>query len=37
MVKVSIDDKQNWMGIGSTKKSAEQDGSQRAIKCLLGS
>ena len=36
MVKVSIDDKQNWMGIGSTKKSAEQDGAQRAIKCLLG-
>ena len=35
MVKVSIDDKQNWMGIGSTIKSAEQDGAQRAIKCLL--
>ena len=37
MVKVSIDDKQNWMGIGSTKKSAEQDCAQRAIKYLLGS
>ena len=36
-VKVSIDTQQNWMGIGSTKKSAEQDGSQRAINNLRGS
>ena len=36
-VKVSIDSKQHWRGIGSTKKSAEQDGAQRAIKFLLGS
>ena len=34
-VKVSIDAKQYWMGIGSTKKSAEQDGAHRAIKHLL--
>jgi ribonuclease-3 len=37
MVKVSIDEKKNWIGIGSTKKSAEQDGAQRAINHLLGS
>ena len=36
-VKVSIDAKQNWIGIGSTKKSAEQDAAQQAIKDLLGS
>ena len=34
-VKVSIDAKRYWMGIGSTKKSAEQDGAHRAIKHLL--
>ena len=34
-IKVSIDTKQNWMGIGSTKKSAEQDCAQRAINYLL--
>jgi len=34
-VKVTIDDKQNWIGLGSTKKSAEQDSAQRAIKYLL--
>ena len=36
-VKVSFDTKQHWMGIGSTKKSAEQDGAQRAMKFLVGS
>ena len=36
-VKVSINDKNNWMGLGSTKKSAEQDCAQRAMKYLLGS
>ena len=36
-VKVSINTKEHWIGIGSTKKSAEQDGAQRAIKYLLGS
>ena len=36
-IKVSIDTKQKWIGIGSTKKSAEQDGAERAIKYLLGS
>ena len=35
-VKVNIDTLQHWIGLGSTKKSAEQDGSQRAIKYLLG-
>ena len=34
-VKVNIDNQQHWMGIGSTKKSAEQDGAQRAIKNLM--
>ena len=37
IIQVSIDTHQNWTGIGTTKKSAEQDGSQRAIKYLLGS
>jgi len=27
----------SWRGIGSTKKSAEQDAAQRAINFLLGS
>ena len=36
-IKVSIDTNKHWVGIGSTKKSAEQDGAQRAIKFLLGS
>ncbi len=36
-INVSINSKQHWMGIGSTKKSAEQDGAQRAMKFLLGS
>ena len=36
-IKVSFDTKQNWVGIGSTKKSAEQDGAHRAIKYLLSS
>ncbi len=34
---VRINSKQHWTGIGSTKKSAEQDGAQRAIEYLLGS
>ena len=36
-VRVNIDTKQYWIGIGSTKKSAEQDSAQRAIKYLMGS
>ena len=37
IVKVVIAPRQSWVGIGSTKKSAEQDGAQRAINFLLGS
>lgn len=36
-VKVTINTKQHWMGTGSTKKSAEQDGAQRAMIFLLQS
>ena len=36
-IKVSFDTKQSWVGIGSTKRSAEQDGAQRAINYLLSS
>ena len=36
-IMVRIDAKQTWTGIGSTKKAAEQDGAQRAMKYLLGS
>jgi len=36
-VKVSIDANKYWTGMGSTKKSAEQDGASQAIKFLLGS
>ena len=36
-VKVSIDNQQNWMGMGSTKKSAEQDCSKQALKYLMRS
>ena len=36
-VKVSIDTNQSWIGIGSTKKSAEQNAAQQAIKDLLSS
>ena len=37
IIKVAIDQDNSWVGIGSTKKSAEQDGAQRAINFLLGS
>ena len=37
IVKVVIPPKQAWVGIGTTKKDAEQDGAQRAINFLLGS
>ena len=37
IVKVLIPPKQSWVGIGTTKKDAEQDGAQRAINFLLGS
>ena len=37
IVKVVIPPKQSWVGIGTTKKDAEQDGAQRAINFLLGS
>ena len=37
IVKVVIPPKQVWVGLGSTKKDAEQDGAQRAINFLLGS
>ena len=37
IVKVVIPPKQSWVGIGTTKKDAEQDGAQRAIIFLLGS
>ena len=37
IVKVAIPPKQSWVGIGTTKKDAEQDGAQRAINFLLGS
>ena len=37
IVKVVISPKQSWEGVGSTKKSAEQDGAQRAMNFLLGS
>ena len=36
-VKTSINDQKYWMGIGTTKKSAEQDAAQRAMNSLLGS
>lgn len=35
MINVYISPDQNWGGIGSTKKSAEQDGAQNAINSLL--
>ena len=37
IVKVVIPPNQSWVGIGTTKKDAEQDGAQRAINFLLGS
>ena len=37
IINVNIPSKQTWRGVGSTKKSAEQDGAQRAINSLLGS
>jgi ribonuclease-3 len=37
IIKVAINQENTWVGIGSTKKSAEQDGAQRAINFLLGS
>ena len=37
IIKVAISSDKSWRGIGSTKKSAEQDGAQRAIDFLLGS
>ena len=37
IIKVVISPDKSWRGIGSTKKSAEQDGAQRAINFLLGS
>ena len=36
VINVIIYPEQTWEGIGSTKKSAEQDGAQRAINSLLG-
>jgi len=36
-IRVSIADDKYWVGIGTTKKSAEQDAANRAIKSLLGS
>ena len=35
IIKVSITPRMSWRGIGSTKKSAEQDGAKRAINFLL--
>ncbi len=35
IIKVSITSRMSWRGIGSTKKSAEQDGAKRAINFLL--
>ena len=37
IIKVIISPYKSWRGIGSTKKSAEQDAAQRAINFLLGS
>ena len=37
IIKVVISPDKSWRGIGSTKKSAEQDAAQRAINFLLGS
>lgn len=37
IIKVEISPEKSWRGIGSTKKSAEQDGARRAIDFLLGS
>ena len=37
IVKVVIPPTQSWVGIGTTKKDAEQDGAQRAINFLIGS
>ena len=37
VIKVIVSPNESWRGIGSTKKSAEQDGAQRAIDSLLGS
>jgi len=37
IIKVVIYPDKSWRGIGSTKKSAEQDGAQRAIDFLMGS
>ena len=37
VINVIISPEQKWRGIGSTKKSAEQDGAQLAINSLLGS
>ena len=37
VINVIISPKQTWRGIGSTKKSAEQNGAQLAINSLLGS
>ena len=37
IVKVVISPKQAWVGIGTTKKEAEQDSAQQAINFLLGS
>ena len=37
VINVIISPKQTWRGMGSTKKSAEQDGAQLAINSLLGS
>ena len=37
IINVIISPKQTWRGMGSTKKSAEQDGAQQAINTLLGS
>ena len=37
IINVIISSDQTWKGIGTTKKSAEQDGAQQAIKYLLSS
>ena len=36
-VKVSIDNQENWLGMGSTKKSAEQDCAKQALEYLMRS
>ena len=37
IINVILPPDQTWNGVGSTKKSAEQDGAQKALNTLLGS